>query len=182
MKSYHNGNTYDPKDKLIDILFIQFKNQFDRDIQKYDKTCERNKNNIGKRWNKEDTKNTTGINGINPYTKNTYNKSDSKNDNDSKNKSDNKTTQSLTVVVEKSELELLLIDFKNSRAKLKKPMTEKAMELLLKKLSNYSEQEQIAMLEEAIEKGWQSVYPPKQENRAGKNVKVMEAIANYNFT
>jgi len=87
-----------------------------------------------------------------------------------------------TVSVEKSEFELLLIDFKNSRAKLKKPMTEKAMELLLKKLSNYSEQEQIAMLEEAIEKGWQSVYPPKQENRAGKNVKVMEAIANYNFT
>lgn len=184
MKSYHNGNTYDPKDKLIDILFIQFKNQFDRDIQKYDKTCERNKNNIGKRWNKEDTKNTTGINGINPYTKNTYNKSDSKNDNDndSKNKSDNKTTQSLTVVVEKSELELLLIDFKNSRAKLKKPMTEKAMELLLKKLSDYSEKEQIAMLEEAIEKGWQSVYPPKQETKWWKNVKVMEAIANYNFT
>jgi hypothetical protein len=61
-------------------------------------------------------------------------------------------------------------------------MTEKAMELLLKKLSDYSEKEQIAMLEEAIEKGWQSVYPPKQENRAGKNIKVMEAIANYNFT
>ena len=61
-------------------------------------------------------------------------------------------------------------------------MTDKAMELLLKKLSEYSEPEQIAMLEDAIEKGWQSVYPPKQENRAGKNVKVMEAIANYNFT
>jgi hypothetical protein len=61
-------------------------------------------------------------------------------------------------------------------------MTEKAMELLLKKLSAYSKQEQIAMLEEAIEKGWQSVYPPKQENRAGKNLKVMEAIANHNFT
>lgn len=92
------------------------------------------------------------------------------------------TIQSLTVVVEKTELELLLIEFKRARAKLRKPMTDKAMELLLKKLSEYSEPEQIAMLEEAIEKGWQSVYPPKTENKAGKNVKVMEAIANYNFT
>lgn len=92
------------------------------------------------------------------------------------------TIQSLTVVSERTELELLLIEFKRSRAKLKRPMTDKAMELLLKKLSEYSEPEQIAMLEEAIEKGWQSVYPPKTENKAGKNVKVMEAIANYNFT
>ena len=90
MKSYHNGNTYDPKDKLIDILFIQFKNQFDRDIQKYDNTCERNKNNVNKRWNKEDTKNTTGINGITLDTKNTYNKSDSDSDNDNKSDSKNK--------------------------------------------------------------------------------------------
>jgi hypothetical protein len=56
------------------------------------------------------------------------------------------------------------------------------MELLLKKLSDYSEEEQIAMLEEAIEKWWQSVYPKKEEDRNGKNVARMEAIANYNFT
>ncbi len=90
--------------------------------------------------------------------------------------------QSLTVISERTELELLLIEFKRSRAKLKRPMTDKAMDLLLKKLSAYSEPEQIAMLEEAIEKGWQSVYPPKQETKWGKNIKVMEAIANYNFT
>jgi uncharacterized FlgJ-related protein len=55
-------------------------------------------------------------------------------------------------VREISDLEKLLIEFKKSRAKLKRPMTDKAMELLLKKLSDYSEEEQIAMLEEAIEK------------------------------
>ena len=88
----------------------------------------------------------------------------------------------LIVVSEKTELENLLIEFKRSRAKLRRPMTDKAMEILLKKLSPFTELEQIAMLEEAIEKGWQSVYPPKTENKAGKNVKVMEAIANYNFT
>lgn len=182
MKSYHNGNTYDPKDKLIDILFIQFKNQFDRDIQKYDKTCERNKNNVGKRWNKEDTKNTSGISGIKSNTKNTYNDSKSDNDNDSKNKSDSKTIQSLTVVVEKTELELLLIEFKRARAKLRKPMTDKAMDLLLKKLSEYSEQEQIEMLEEAIEKWWQSVYPKKEKLKQWKNLDRSEAMAKFNIT
>lgn len=100
MKSYHNGNTYDSKDKLIDILFIQFKNQFDRDIQKYDKTCERNKNNVGKRWNKEDTKNTTGINGIPVDTKNTYNK------NDSKSKSDNKSDNKNNTLADKSAIQI----------------------------------------------------------------------------
>lgn len=91
-------------------------------------------------------------------------------------------TTSIEVVREISDLEKLLIEFKKSRAKLKRPMTDKAMELLLKKLSDYSEEEQIAMLEEAIEKWWQSVYPKKEEDRNGKNVARMEAIANYNFT
>jgi len=89
---------------------------------------------------------------------------------------------SIELYEEVSEIDTLLSEFKKSRAKLRRPMTDKAMQLLLKKLSKYTETEQIAMLEEAIEKGWQTVYPPKQENRAGKNMKVMEAIANYNFT
>jgi len=35
MRSYHNGNTYNSNDKIVDIVFIQFKNQFDRDMEKY---------------------------------------------------------------------------------------------------------------------------------------------------
>lgn len=91
-------------------------------------------------------------------------------------------SKGLIVHEEKTELELLLQDFKRSRAKLRKPMTDKAMELLLRKLSDYSEAEQIAMLEEAIEKGWQSVYPPKMENRAWKNPTRSEMMAKINIT
>jgi hypothetical protein len=82
---------------------------------------------------------------------------------------------------EVSVLESLLLDFKQSRAKLRKPMTDKAMELLLRKLSDYSEAEQIAMLEEAIEKGWQTIYPPKQKT-ATQSQERKQFIANYNFT
>lgn len=75
-------------DWLMKAIFIPFKNQFDRDLEKYKKKCEVNAENIKKRWNKEDTKNTTGINGIKEDTKNTYNNNDSNSDNkkDSNNK------------------------------------------------------------------------------------------------
>lgn len=50
------------------------------------------------------------------------------------------------------------------RKTIKKPMTTRALELLiknLKKLTNL-EQEQIAILNQSIEHGWQTVYPLKQ--------------------
>lgn len=51
------------------------------------------------------------------------------------------------------------------RKTLKKPMTTKALELLLKNLNRLtnSEQEQIAILNQSIEHGWQTVYPLKNE-------------------
>ena len=45
MRDYHNGNTYDPKDIVVEIAFEQFKNQFDRDLEKYESVCERNREN-----------------------------------------------------------------------------------------------------------------------------------------
>jgi len=90
-------------------------------------------------------------------------------------------TKELIIHENRTELELLLQDFKQSRAKLRKPMTDKAMELLLRKLSDYSEAEQIAMLEEAIEKGWQTIYPPKQKTTTASKER-KQFIASYNFT
>lgn len=82
MKSYYNWNTYKTKDKIVDIVFIQFKNQFDRDLEKYEKICERNKQNIEKRWLNNANENTSGKSGIRPFTKNTYSDNDNEKDND----------------------------------------------------------------------------------------------------
>ena len=63
------------------------------------------------------------------------------------------------------------------RKTIKKPMTSKALELIinkLRKMSN-SEQEQIDLLNESIEKGWKSVYP----NNKSKTEKA-EKKQNYN--
>ena len=62
-------------------------------------------------------------------------------------------------------LKSCLIDFIEMRKAIKKPMTVKALELLirnLKKLTNL-EEEQIAILNQSIEHSWQSVYPLKNK-------------------
>lgn len=60
-----------------------------------------------------------------------------------------------------SELAEALAAFAEHRKKLKKPMTDYAKELLLKKLQKLAktEQEQIAILNQSIENGWQGVFP-----------------------
>lgn len=57
-------------DGYLNIIFIPIKNEIDKNEERYKKVCERNKENIEKRWN---TKNTTGKSGIPNDTKNTDN-------------------------------------------------------------------------------------------------------------
>jgi DNA replication protein DnaD len=57
-------------------------------------------------------------------------------------------------------------DFVDHRKKLKKPMTDRAIELLKNKLENLAPADtnkQIQLINTAIEKGWQSVYPEKEK-------------------
>jgi len=92
MRSYHNGNSYISWDKIVDLLFMQFKNQFDRDLERYDSTCERNKENAKKRWDKDNKsgipKDATACDRMRPCTENAYNDNKNDNDNDSKNDND----------------------------------------------------------------------------------------------
>jgi hypothetical protein len=50
MKSYNNWNNYICDDFAVNLVFEQFKNQFDRDMQKYSSICERNTYNWIKWW------------------------------------------------------------------------------------------------------------------------------------
>ena len=69
-----------------------------------------------------------------------------------------------------------LKDFIDMRKTIKKPMTSKALELLINKVRKMStiEQEQIDILNQSIERGWQTVYPLKttetqMQNSKGRN-------------
>ena len=64
------------------------------------------------------------------------------------------------------ELESSIRDFIDMRKTIKKPMTSKALELLFKNLEKLTnvEEEKIAILNQSIEHGWQTVYPLKTNN------------------
>lgn len=72
-------------EQMLNVAFIPIKQDLDKNRAKYEKVVERNKKNIEKRWqNKlpDNTKNTTGKNGIPNDTKNTDNDYDYDNDYD----------------------------------------------------------------------------------------------------
>lgn len=64
------------------------------------------------------------------------------------------------------ELYQSLVDFNTMRNKIRKPMTRKAVELLLNKLSKLSKEKNVppnAFLEQSIMNSWSSVYPIKKD-------------------
>ena len=64
-----------------------------------------------------------------------------------------------------SELESEVKNFIAARKQMRKPMTDRAVELFIKRVQTLgnSDAERIAMIQTAIERGWQTVYPPKDE-------------------
>lgn len=70
---YEDTGQVDGLDKSLMLAFFPIKNTLDRNREKYNNVVERNKRNIEKRWEKENTKNTTGKTGKKENTKNTDN-------------------------------------------------------------------------------------------------------------
>ena len=166
-------------DRSLQIAFLPIKSALDRNKEKYENVVKRNKRNIEKRWEKENTKNTTGKKGIQKNTKNTDNEHDNDNERDNENdnehdkdkKEKNKKRKTFDdILAEKNftkELEDTIRDFIDMRKTIKKPMTSKALELLLRNLEKLTnlEEEKIAILNQSIEHGWQTVYPLKNNNQ-----------------
>ena len=164
-KAIYNFQTQNilPTEKMIDCIFEPFLNQFKRDEEKYQNVVERNKINIAKRWNKPNTKNTTRKTGIPKDTKNTDSGSKSDSDSDSKNEND------LPIFINKD----LFNAFVEMRIKIKKPLTEVATDLLIKKLTKF-ESKQVGLanqaLENSIESSYQGVFEPKINNSTQKSI------------
>ena len=56
-------------------------------------------------------------------------------------------------------------DYLEMRQKIKKPATDRAKELILKKLHQHDIQTAITMLEQSIENSWQGVFPLREEKK-----------------
>ena len=86
IKSYHTDGDIE-LDAITKVAFSFFKNQFERDAEKYEKLCEKNRLIAEKRYNTKSTTGKTGNQSSLDSTKSTDNKS--KNDSDSKSDSKN---------------------------------------------------------------------------------------------
>lgn len=71
------------------------------------------------------------------------------------------------------DLEETFHEFITMRNKIKKPMTDKAIDLMIRKLDRMSKdpKEQVKLLEQSITHCWQDVYPLKDESKASTRPK-----------
>lgn len=71
-----------------------------------------------------------------------------------------------------SKFDLTFSEFEKMRNKIKKPLTEKAKELILNKLEKMSsnEENKIKILEQSIENSWQGVFPLKNSTNTNSKM------------
>ena len=94
-----------------------------------------------------------------------------------------KSAEALFDEIEDEELKSLYIDFYEMRKKMKAPMTEKAVKLLINKVGSLEQdvERQKMLLNEAILHGWKSVYPLKDNVNARKNSQTALSQADREF-
>lgn len=89
-------------------------------------------------------------------------------------KAQSKPVENFDSIIQKStestELRETLVEFVKFRKLIKKPMTNKALELIIAKLNKLgkSDRERVAILNQSIERGWAGVFSLKEEEPQGK--------------
>ena len=89
-------------------------------------------------------------------------------------KAQSKPVENFDSIIQKStesiELRETLVEFVKFRKLIKKPMTNKALELIIAKLNKLgqSDRERVAILNQSIERGWAGVFSLKDEEQQGK--------------
>ena len=178
---YENGedNNYG---ELIDLVFLTIKKGLDENSLKYEETCKKNKENVMKRWN---NKNTNVYDRIPPNTKHTDTDTDTDTDTELskdniKKKINKKETEFDLILnsIPNNELKTSLIDFMKMRKTIKKPMTSRALELIIKDLEKLSndDNDKVKIINQSIANSWQGVFPLKNDGVKDRKAVVYEQI------
>lgn len=153
---YQQNNQLPELDFGLKMAIIPFINQFERDEENYKKTCEARRE-AGSTGGKQKVANASKCKQ--KVAKVADNKNDNKNKSDSKSDSDNKND--LPIFINKD----LFNSFIEMRVKIKKPLTDKAKELLINNLIKFeTKQKGFAneALEISIQNSYQGVFEPRQ--------------------
>jgi len=152
-------------DTLTNIAMSPFRNQFDRDAEKYEKLCEKNRLIAESRYTTKSTNGKSGNKKAPQATKSTDNdsKSNSKSKNDSDSKSNNEVTKDIVVITPKFNFknELLALgvdkevleDWLTVRKKKKASNTKTALKGLITEITKSGLMVNDA-IEYAAEKSW----------------------------
>ena len=88
-------------------------------------------------------------------------------------KKKNKKKNTSASFVADDDLNAAILDFVDFRKKIKKPMNERAIQLMINKLNQFSPmvEDQIEIINQSILNGWQGIYPLKEkENHTRKEI------------
>lgn len=170
IRDYHKQEWYVSHDPIVDICYITFKNQFDRDEKKYEKKCEKNRENVEKRRKEKQKKliqtNTNEYDRIQTNT----NYTDNDNDNEKDNDNDNEKIYSFTNWDD--EIKKTVLDFIAFRKEIKKPITDRWLVAMFNKINKFCEwydnkwkkEYKISVIQRSIINNWQWVFDlPKEE-------------------
>jgi hypothetical protein len=163
---------------MLKMAFSFIKTQLDKDRQKYEEMCEKNRENAkkgGRPRKQVVNEKPNGFKENQTEAKKADNDKDNDNEEDIENeiekdidkKEKNKKRKTFDDVFSENhfskDLQMTIKDFIDMRKTIKKPMTTKALELLIRNLEKLTnlEEEKIAILNQSIEHGWQTVYPLK---------------------
>jgi len=183
--------SYEQKGKYITLLCLQHQKgilsekdmlnicqSYDEDIfNKFQKTDEgffniRMKNEHEKRSNFSKSRSENRLKGIENKKVKQLKKKKISYDNHMENENENINDN---IIINKSDLEIKLIEFYNFRKELKKPIVESSKEQFLQKLktlSNNNESNAIKILNQSIANGWQGIFEIKTIENGNKSAKL----------
>lgn len=182
---YETSKKIPKLNKALRIVFKQFKIKLDFYDNKYNETCEKNRENAEKRWQKY-----KDINEYECMQSDTTDTNKSKEKKIKENKSKNNIKESkkesteqssetgydfiISQFVSNEKIREGLYDFLKMRKMIKKPMTDRALKQLIKKLLTMSNNEkiQLEILDQSIINNWSNIYPLKEESKNKKTIKI----------
>ena len=144
------------------FLFPMFKGRVDRFFQTYDESCKKNKSNVEKRY----TKPTTvygGRGGIRKLPSEEEEEEEKEEENTSPLPPSGAKEKQKDLFSEfangDTKLLAALTAFDQMRTRIKKPMTDRAKELLLAKLQTFPPRDWTAILDQSVMSCWQGIFP-----------------------
>lgn len=150
-----NGEEPKSLDPVSNTIFTLIKPQIDANSRRYENGCK------GGRPKKE-----TENNPINNQTetKQKPNRNQTKTSPEPKDKDKDKVKEKVNI--KDPVLEKAIEDYTAHRKKIKSPLTDRALDLALKKLEEYAPGDtplKVKIINESIMNGWKGLYPPKEK-------------------